>query len=97
MTTPTITIKEINIVGTWKYTCSNTDCVCKRPLYMPTLTEIENKNINVNNVVFGECGHGMHQSCIDAYLKTYDGICPLDKLKWKQQKGDTPKYNVIDK
>jgi hypothetical protein len=33
---------------------------------------------------------------MDAYLKTYNGICPFDRLKWVQlQSGEKPKYNLV--
>jgi hypothetical protein len=92
-----IKINSIDFVGTWKYTCSNTECICKRQLYLPTINEIENKNINLNNVVIGECGHGLHTECLESYLKAYDGMCPFDKLKWSSKNSSVkPKYNIID-
>jgi hypothetical protein len=91
-----IELNSIQFVGTWKYNCKNTECVCKRPLYMPTVEEVEKKNINTNNVVIGECGHGMHHSCIESYTKTYNGMCPLDKLQWSNAKNDTPTYYVVE-
>ena len=91
-----IKINSIDFVGTWKYTSSNTECVCKRQLYLPTINEIENKNINLNNVVIGECGHGLHTECLESYLKTYDGMCPFDKLKWSSKNNSVkPKYNIV--
>jgi hypothetical protein len=93
-----IKVNSFNFVGTWRYSCSNTECICKRELYLPTANEIETKNINLDNVVFGECGHGLHRSCLESYLKAYDGMCPFDKLKWSSKNdGNKPKYNVIEK
>jgi hypothetical protein len=66
---------------------------------MPTSDEVEKKNINTNNVVIGECGHGLHQSCIDAFSKSTNPtnayiICPFDKLEWKCPK-DISRYHVV--
>lgn len=92
-----IQLNKLDLVVQWKYACTNTECICNRQLHLPTLNEIENKNINTNNVVFGECGHGMHKACLDSYLKTYDGICPIDRLKWVQmQTREKPKYNIVN-
>jgi hypothetical protein len=91
-----IELNNIQFVGTWKYNCKNLECVCKRPLYMPTVEEIEKKNINTNNVIIGECGHAIHQSCIESYIKTYGNMCPFDKLQWNPMKGDVPTYYVVE-
>jgi len=98
----TIELNNIELVGTWKYVSKNIDCICNRPLYMPTSDEVEKKNINTNNVVIGDCGHGMHQSCIDAFAKTYNTdnktnsyvLCPIDRLEWKCSR-DVSKYHVV--
>jgi len=91
-----IDLLSIQIVGTWKYKCKNTECVCNRALYLPTSDEIDKKNIVSNNIIIGECGHGMHQQCIEAYTKTYNGMCPIDRLEWIPQKNNTAKYHIVE-
>jgi hypothetical protein len=89
-------INSIDIIATWKYNCKNTDCICNRPLYLPTVNEIDKNNISTDNVIIGECGHGMHKPCIDAYFKTYNNMCPIDKLEWKSIQENKPKYHIVE-
>lgn len=91
-----IDITSIDLVATWKYNCKNTDCVCNRALYLPTVTEIDTNNISTDNVIIGECGHGIHKSCLDTYFKTCDNICPIDKLTWSSASVTKPKYHIVD-
>jgi hypothetical protein len=46
--------------------------------------------------IIGECGHAIHQSCIESYIKTYGNMCPFDKLQWNPMKGDVPTYYVVE-
>lgn len=96
MSTIKLEINSIDLVATWKYNCKNADCICNRPLYLPTANEVDKNNISTDNVVIGECGHGMHKQCIDSYFKTCNNMCPIDKLEWKSAKENKPKYHVIE-
>jgi len=89
-------IESIDFIATWKYNCKNAECVCKRNLYLPTSNEIEQNNITTNNIVIGECGHGLHKTCMETYFKTCNNICPFDKLEWKQAIVNNPKYYVTN-
>jgi len=91
-----ITLKNIDLVGCWNYASKNTECVCNRSLQLPTATQIENKNIYRNDIVFGECGHGFHTECINSYTRTYGPMCPHDKLPFTASKNSYKiKYSVI--
>ena len=89
-------INSIDLVATWKYNCKNTECVCNRPLYLPTVTEVDTNNISTDNIVIGHCGHGMHKSCITTYSKNYNNMCPIDKLEWIPSEIIKPKYHIVD-
>ncbi len=91
-----IELNSIDIIATWKYQCKNTDCICNRELYLPTVIEIDANNISTDNVVIGECGHGIHKSCLETYFKTCNNICPIDKLSWSSASATKPKYHIID-
>jgi hypothetical protein len=95
MNTIKLELNSINLVATWKYSSKNIDCICKRPLHLPTVNEIDRNNISTDNVIIGECGHAMHKSCIEAYFKTCDNICPIDKLEWKYVTEKKPKYHIV--
>jgi hypothetical protein len=92
----TINIKNLNIVASWDYTSTNKDCVCKRSLHLPTISQIEKKNLYRNDIVFGECGHGMHSECISNYIKENGCICPIDNIPWNQTNNNYKiKYSMI--
>jgi hypothetical protein len=91
-----IELNSIDIIATWKYMCKNNDCICNRPLYLPTVTEIDTNNIYTDNVIVGQCGHALHKSCLESYFKTCDNICPIDKLEWSSASITKPKYHIID-
>jgi hypothetical protein len=96
MSQATIKVNDINLIATWNYTSVHSECVCKRSLHLPTVNQVENKNIYRNDIVFGECGHGMHSECLDNYMKVYGKMCPIDKLPWKQQNSNYKiKYSMI--
>lgn len=88
-------INSINLNVVWSYASKNTDCICSRPLHMPTANEIQKKVISRNNVITGECGHTFHKECIEQYCKnntigdTEVHLCPFDHLQWKQHKKET--------
>jgi len=94
-TSVTIELNSIDIVATWKYVCKNIDCICNRVLYLPTVTEIDENNISTDNVIIGECGHGIHKSCLETYFKTCSNICPIDKLPWSCAYSTKPKYHIV--
>ena len=60
-----IKINSIDLVGTWKYTSSNKDCICGHSIQFPTKSQIEKKNMFRNNVIIGNCSHGFHEECIN--------------------------------
>ena len=91
-----IELESIDIIATWKYNCKNTECICNRPLYLPSVTEIDENNISTDNVVIGECGHGIHRTCLNAYFKTCNNICPIDKLEWTYASVTIPKYHILN-
>lgn len=92
-----IQILNINLVATWDYETNNKECVCNRSLHLPTVNQIENKNIYRNDITFGECGHGFHTECINSYLKTYNNMCPHDRLPFIKCKNNYKiKYNLIE-
>jgi len=96
MSQATFKINNINIVSTWNYTCKNTSCVCDRSLHLPTSAEVEKKNIYRNDIIFGECGHGMHSECINLYIKNNEGMCPIDRLPWIPVKTNSKiKYSML--
>ncbi len=89
-----IKVNSIDLVGTWKYTSVNTDCICKRSLQLPTENQINKKNIFRNNIVIGECNHGFHNECI--YNKTVCNFCPTDSNIWKPLKlANNIKYTMM--
>ncbi len=92
-----IKINSIDLVGTWKYTASNKECLCNRSLQFPTTSQIEKKNIFRNNVVFGECNHAFHEECINKHIKTNNNLCPIDNLIWLHKKTtNNIKYSVMN-
>jgi len=78
-----IKINSIDLIGTWKYTSVNTDCICGRSLQLPTTSQIEKKNIYRNNIVFGECNHAFHEECINKHQQKQCPVCIFD---WKPKK-----------
>lgn len=92
----TIDIQHIDIVSSWDYISKNKECVCNRSLHLPTVNQIENRNIYRNDITFGECGHAYHTECINSYLKTYNNMCPCDRLPWTSIKNNYKiKYSVL--
>ena len=89
-------LKSIDLVATWKYNCKNTECMCNRSLYLPIVTKVDTNNISTDNIIIGECGHGMHKSCIESYLKTCNNTCPIDKLQWTASETNKPTYYIVD-
>ncbi len=71
-----INITDIHFVGTWKYTCQNTECVCKVSIYMPTNTQINDRNIYRDNVTISTCNHGFHNECYKSLSH-----CPFDNTE----------------
>ena len=92
----TINIKNIDLVATWDYTTKNKDCICNRSLHLPTVNELDNKLINRDNILFGNCGHAFHKECINPYLMNNDNICPCDRLKWETKKINIKEYKIVN-
>jgi hypothetical protein len=88
-----IKINSIDLVGTWKYTSSNKDCICGHSLQFPTKSQIEKKNMFRNNVIIGNCSHGFHEECIN---KQTIVKCPNCILDWIPKKTtNNIKYSVM--
>jgi hypothetical protein len=93
----TINVTDLELVASWNYNSKNKECVCNRSIHLPTANQVEKKNIYRNDITFGECGHAFHTECINSYLKTYNNMCPLDRLPFtKSENNYKIKYNVIE-
>jgi hypothetical protein len=91
-----INITDLELVALWNYNSKNKECICNRSLHLPTLTQIENNNIYRNDITFGKCGHAFHTECINSYLKTYNNMCPYDRLPFEKSENNSKiKYNMI--
>jgi len=92
-----IKITDLELFATWKYNSKNTNCICGRTLCLPTVSQIEKKNIYRDDITFGECGHAFHTECINSYLKTNNNMCPYDRLPFiKSEIKNKIKYNIIN-
>lgn len=90
----TINIKNVDIVATWDYTSKNKDCICNKSLHIPTENEMNNKLINRDNIIFGECGHAFHRECINEYINK-NNICPNDRLDFTIKKINKEEYKIV--
>jgi hypothetical protein len=79
-----LNITDIKFVGTWKYTCTNTECICKQSIYLPTINQINNRNIFSDNITINNCGHGFHKDCFNSMNN-----CPYDNTELVRENKDT--------
>ena len=81
-----LTIKKLNIYGTWDYKTENKDCsICMQSLQTPTQKSIREKKTN-GSISVGLCNHGFHNECIDDWVSS-DGVsCPICKTLWRPSK-----------
>ena len=82
-----MTIKKMNIYGTWTYDTENKDCgICRNDLQLPKQT----KN-NISGAVFiGQCRHGFHDICINTWLNNDNISCPICRNVWRPTKKIVP-------
>ena len=89
-----IKINSIDLVGTWNYTSSNKECLCGCSLQQPTKLQVEKKNMYRNNVIFGECGHAFHDTCIK---NNTTKKCPQCEFIWAPvNTNNNLKYSVMN-
>lgn len=80
---PTMNIKNMKIVGTWKYDIPDDKCnLCEQDLMLPTLNSLRNRKINAN-VTIGKCQHGFHVDCINRWIDEGSESCPTCKTTWR--------------
>lgn len=78
----TMTIKNMNIFGTWKYDAENKDCsICEHDLLLPSKKSMFKNKIN-GEVIIGLCKHGFHDDCIRQWVKSDNISCPICKNIW---------------
>lgn len=65
-------LERINIKSKVLY-CKNDSCVCKESLL---------KDLCVDNISNGICGHSYHKKCINKWLQRVNN-CPICCKEWK--------------
>ena len=81
-----MTIKNMNIVGSWTYDTENKDCsICRQDLLIPSQTSVWQNKIN-SSVVIGSCNHGFHEGCINRWVSCDKVLCPICRTPWKANK-----------
>lgn len=91
-----IKVTDLELVALWNYNSKNKECLCKRSLHIPPVTQVEKKNLYRHNITFGKCNHAFHSDCINSYLKTYN-TCPFDGLEFTRCDNNYKiKYNVAE-
>lgn len=82
----TMTIKNMNIVGSWQYDVENKECsLCNHDLTIPSKISIMQNKIN-GTVIIGACKHGFHENCINQWLGSDNISCPICKNVWNTTK-----------
>lgn len=85
-------IEHINLVATTRYKTDDDICsLCKNPLSHPSV-EAASRFKPSSDVSLGKCGHAFHHECIDTYLATQGGMCPIcnKSFNYQTKKLDNP-------
>ncbi|KAK8805339.1 hypothetical protein WA158_001996 [Blastocystis sp. Blastoise] len=87
---PTLEIKEWNAIAVWSYNSELDTCAICRSKLMGQCLECQSKPAGTYEndgdeckIVWGKCGHGFHQHCINRWLKVHQN-CPIDMTTWEQ-------------
>jgi len=76
------TIKKLDVVLNAKSTLLNDNCpICRNSLDDKCIECDNNNNDKICYSVIGCCNHGLHEHCINNWIKTRN-VCPLDNSNW---------------
>lgn len=82
MSKPSISNVNMNLIGSWSYNITNSECsYCKFALNQSSPESYE-KGID-SKVIVNTCGHGFHVECIEKWLKK-SKTCPICVQKWNK-------------
>ena len=78
-----IKIQKANLVCYWNFDVQNKECpLCKKSLMECPSIDLSEFSLRTD-VNIGKCGHGVHKTCINSWIKTGNLSCPIDKTVWE--------------